>query len=104
MSVVNESEVRSSFPARISLPSGSHLLPTSLPFPRGGSGGATSSGGYPAATTAGSHPDAPDYGSSAESPAFIHKQMQFLEQAGHSQLLLSGLYPGAPITDAQVIH
>ena len=47
-----------------------------------------------------------DFGSSGgspESPGFIHKQMQLLEQAGHhTHVLMSGLYPGAPITDAQV--
>ena len=47
-------------------------------------------------------------GNSPDSPAFIHKQMQLLEQAGHhhQQLLqISGLYPGAgPITDAQVLY
>ncbi|XP_046464397.1 histone deacetylase 4-like isoform X4 [Daphnia pulex] len=47
-----------------------------------------------------------DYGSSGgspESPGYIQKQMQLLEQAGHhTQILMSGLYNGAPITDAQV--
>lgn len=47
-----------------------------------------------------------DFGSSGgspESPGYIHKQMQLLEQAGHhTHVLMSGLYPGAPITDAQV--
>jgi hypothetical protein len=48
-----------------------------------------------------------DYGSSGgspESPGYIQKQMQLLEQAGHhTQILMSGLYNGAPITDAQVM-
>lgn len=47
-----------------------------------------------------------DYGSSVgspESPGYIQKQMQLLEQAGHhTHVLMSGLYNGAPITDAQV--
>lgn len=47
-----------------------------------------------------------DYGSSGgspESPGYIHKQMQLLEQAGHHpHVLMASLYPGAPITDAQV--
>ncbi|XP_046651457.1 histone deacetylase 4-like isoform X4 [Daphnia pulicaria] len=42
-------------------------------------------------------------GGSPESPGYIQKQMQLLEQAGHhTQILMSGLYNGAPITDAQV--
>ena len=48
-----------------------------------------------------------DYGSSGgspESPGYIQKQMQLLEQAGHhTHVLMSGLYNGAPITDAQVM-
>ena len=71
---------------------------------------------YPFQPLVDSHQAALDYaaaaaaaaaaGTSPDSPAFIHKQMQLLEQAGHhhQQLLqISGLYPGAgPITDAQV--
>lgn len=42
---------------------------------------------------------------SPESPAFIHKQMQLLEQSGHHHLLMAAgsVYTGGPITDAQVI-
>ena len=99
LGVVNESEVRSTFPARM------NLLPTSLPFPRGGAfSPVVNASAAAAAAAAAGHLDAGDYVNSSESPSFIHKQMQFLEQAGHSQMLMSGLYPGAPITDAQVIN
>lgn len=106
MSIVNDVEMRAALAARMGLSMGSHphllhYYPAHLaapppPHPPPGSLDTTpsSSGGE---YSSGS-------GGSPESPAFIHKQMQLLEQAGaHSaHLLMGSVYPNGPITDAQV--
>ena len=101
MSIVNEVEMRAALAARMGLNLGSHphllhFYPPHLPAPP------------PSSLDTASSPSGGEYssgsGGSPESPAFIHKQMQLLEQANaHSaHLLMGSVYPGAPITDAQV--
>jgi hypothetical protein len=78
--------MRVALAARMGLPLGNHVMHGGLPY-------------YPLPTTL----DANEYGNNLESSVYISKHMQFLEQqTGHPQMLISGLYPGAPITDSQV--
>jgi len=88
LTIVNETDMRVALAARMGLPLGNHVMHGGLPY-------------YPLPTTL----DANEYGNNLESSVYISKHMQFLEQqTGHPQMLISGLYPGAPITDSQVAH
>ncbi|XP_063975199.1 histone deacetylase 4 isoform X7 [Diachasmimorpha longicaudata] len=73
---VSEAEVRAAFTARLGMPLTGQMLPGTLPF-------------YPSLTVI------------EGEPAYIHKQMQSLEQQSSRQHLV---YHNTPITDTQVAH
>ncbi|XP_034940761.1 histone deacetylase 4 isoform X3 [Chelonus insularis] len=72
---VSEAEVRAAFTARLGMPLTGQMLPGTLPF-------------YPSLTMI------------EGEPAYIHKQMQSLEQQGNRH----NVYHSSPITDTQVAH
>ena len=80
---VSEAEVRAAFTARLGMPLTGQMLPGTLPF-------------YPSLTVI------------EGDPAYIHKQMQSMEQQQQQQQQQQGsrhssIY-GSPITDTQVAH
>lgn len=86
LSTVSEAEVRAAFTARFGTPLTGQMLSGTLPF-------------YP--TLPGIETDY----SNPTSPAYIHKQMQSLEQQAQvSRPCLPTIYHCTPITDTQVAH
>ncbi|XP_075237492.1 histone deacetylase 4 isoform X2 [Lycorma delicatula] len=83
---VSEAEVRAAFTARFGTSLTGHMLPGTLPY-------------YPTLPVIEA-----EY-SNPTSPAYIHKQMQSLEQQAQvSRPCLPTIYHGTPITDTQVAH
>lgn len=76
---VSEAEVRAAFTARLGMPLTGQMLSGTLPF----------------------YPTLPVIEGEYSSASFVHKQMCSLEQA---RPCLPTIYPGTPITDAQVAH